>query len=512
MNKLLRLTPVTLGELSGFASDLSATVDAAQSRWRVTWRDASGQPVQAECAVGGSDWSPPSPVPGSAAQVFAATALPLLSGGAFPDGILVWQQHANGCVAIRSGRRVPGRPPRFPSASLILCGEISGAWSDLGFADEAPGLEIAAVALAVAPDFWLAAYLAPDGSGRNVCRVVQAPTALRPVPPPETWWRLPSYPQAPGMAGLMAGSHGDVLIAAGGANFPDLAPWQNGTKKFYDEIYALLPGEAAWKAAGRLPAPRAYGAPVNVPDGVLIAGGENGERVFQDSLLLQWDGRRVQVRAGPPLPAPATCAVAAVLDGCVYLAGGYSAGAPRLSRDFFWRLNLKDSGPSWRPLPAWPGPTRALAVIAAVDAALYLLSGIEIADAGQTPPQAAPAVYLKDAYRYRPGGAWERLPELPWSALAAPSPAPVSESPARVFVLGGVDGRQVGNLPRATVLPDDIIYLDVSRNEWRHWPEAWPTPVVCISTIKTGDRWVLPSGETMAGKRTTAVRAWRIAE
>jgi N-acetylneuraminic acid mutarotase len=149
--------------------------------------------------------------------------------------------------------------------------------------------------------------------------------------------------------------------------------------------------------------------------------------------------------------------------------------------------------------------------MSAVGGAVYLISGIEIAAApGKTPPEAGTPVYLKDAYRFRPGAGWEKLPDLPWSALAAPTPAPVTYSPSRVFVLGGVDGRQVGQLPRATALPNDILYFEAEKNRWQLWPEPWPTPVVCLCTVENDSRWIMISGETMAGKRTTAVTAWNL--
>jgi hypothetical protein len=140
-----------------------------------------------------------------------------------------------------------------------------------------------------------------------------------------------------------------------------------------------------------------------------------------------------------------------------------------------------------------------------------VISGIDVSLAqGTAAPEAAPGIYLKDAYRYRPGGAWQKLPDLPWSALAAPSPAPVTSTPPRVFVLGGVDGRQVGNLPRSTALPNDILYFDVAQNRWCHWPEPWPVPVVCIPTVEKDSRWIMVSGETMSGKRTVEVLDWQI--
>ena len=500
--RALARSPQTLGESAGLAGELTAAFDPVARRWRVEWPSPQGGVIRAECAVGGRKWSKAISISGRARRAAAA----FQSTGDFPPGTLACAQGEAGRVALRSGQRIAGVPPLFPSASLIFCRDEAGAWCDVAFADESPEVEIGSVALAVAPDGWLAAYLVSDG-GRSVCRTVQLPRE-KTQPVAESWRKLPPYPHAPGMAGLMTAMHGDVLLAAGGANFPDLPPWEGGQKKFYDEIYALLPGAQSWIAAGRLPAPRAYGATVTTPGGVLIVGGEDGGQIFQDALLLRWDGERAAAVSDPRLPAPTTCAVATVLDGCVYVAGGYGAGAPRVSRNFFWRCKLGDTASRWEELPAWPGPTRALAVMAALGGAVYLISGIEVraVDGKEDAP-----VYLKDAFRFQPGAGWEALPDLPWSAIAAASPAPVTENPPRVFVLGGVDGRQVGKIPRATQVPHDIVYFDVAKNAWRHWPERWPNSVVCTSAIERDGEWILPSGEIMAGKRTTEVWAWRIA-
>lgn len=506
LTSLNNLAAQTLGESAGLAGPVRASCNQANDGWRVEWTNALGVMVRAECPVGGNSWSQPQPVSVDAqGKHEAATRAPDVSAN-IASGLLTSLALQTGRAGLRSGRRVVGVPPRFPSASLVLCREEAGGWRDLGFADEAPEQDIGSVALAVAPDFWLAAYLVVGPDGRSVCRVVQL--ALRSSRPPSTPWRkLPPYPQAPGMAGMMVGAHQGVLIAAGGANFPDVHPWDGGKKSIYPEIHVLLPGENAWRAAGHLPGRRGYGATVSLPDGVLIAGGEDGDQVFQDSLLLRWNGTKVEIIAGPPLPAPTTCAVATVLNGSVYLSGGYCAGAPRVSQNFFWRLDWTAAARKWEVLPSWPGPTRALAATAAVGGAVYVISGIEI---GAADGKETPGVYLKDAYRYRPGAAWEKLPDPPWTVLAAASPAPVTENPARVFMLGGVDGRQAGKLPRVCPLPDDIIYLDVARNEWRHWPERWPTPVVCVPAVQVGAEWIISSGELMAGVRTTDVWAWKI--
>ena len=319
------------------------------------------------------------------------------------------------------------------------------------------------------------------------------------------WTQQPTYPQTPGMAGIIAGAHAGVLIAAGGANFPDKMPWDGGKKIYYDEIFALAPGDTAWRSAGKLPAGRAYSAVVSTAEGIWVIGGENSEHVFQDTLLLRWDGKTVLVGAGPELPAPRTSAVATWLDGSLYVAGGYAPGMVRLSSGDFWQLDLAERERHWQVLPTWPGPTRAQAVMAALEGAVYLFSGLEMTiDAeGKAKPN-----YLGDAYRYR-ADRWERLPDMPWSAIAAPSPAPVTVAPARVYVLGGVDSRLVGKVPRETRVPDHMMYFDVVSQQWITLAARWPDPVVTSPAVAFAGEWWIVSGEIMAGVRTKNVWSWR---
>lgn len=332
------------------------------------------------------------------------------------------------------------------------------------------------------------------------------PDSITPPSAPNNWRQLPSYPQKPGVAGVLAGQHGGVLIAAGGANFPDRPPWEGGTKNYYDDIHVLLPGATEWMPAGRLPEPRGYSAVVSVPGGVLVLGGENADKVFPDTLWLRWDGRQVAVSAGPALPAATTCPAAVLSEEHVYLASGYAAGPLRRSQAAFWRLDLCNIAAGWITQPVWPGPSRGQGVMAALAGSVYLFSGMETGAGPDGQPRVS---YLTDAYRFRPGAGWERLPDLPRSAIAAPSPAPVSPAAARIFLLGGVDGRLAGKQPRDTRVPDSIIYFDVAAGEWKDWPQRWPDPVVTAPAVPWGGEWVIVSGETMAAVRTPHVWAWK---
>ncbi len=496
MNRhLAPIATIRLGP-AGTAGRPFARLSPDGKRWHAAWSAPEGIWHEATAPLLGGDWSP---------AVRVAPDIGTENPAEARDGVLASAEHAGGRVALRSGCREPGVRPQFPAAGLVVSRETAGGWHDLAFADDPPDRKVRAAALGVSGDHLVAVYLVDDLRDGVECRALRHSLASSAVPPGD-WRRLPDYPLAPGVAGVLAGMQDEVLIAAGGANFPDLPPWEGGVKKTYDEIFVLLPGATAWQAAGRLPEPRGYAAVVSVPGGVLVIGGENAAGIFRDSLLLRWDGRQVVVHQAPALPAPRANPVAVCLDDKVYLAGGYEPGPPRASTRDFLCLDLANSAAGWQRLPSWPGPARAQGVMAALGGAIYLASGLELGAEADGKPRTN---FLTDACRYTPGGAWEKLPDLPWSALAAPTPAPVTATPARLFVLGGVDGRQSGRLPRDTRVPEDVLCFDVARHQWSLWPEPWPEPVVTAPAVAAAGRWIFVSGETMAGKRTTVVQSWR---
>ena len=497
-----RLIPVpsfSLGEIK-HGSIPVAGVAAGGRRWRVMWVDRDGEPVQVTTPFGADEWSQPTPLRTDDVLEDAPTVMRL------PDGVLAWAGNASRRFALRSKRRMDGVPARFPGAGLVISRQTDEGWTDLAFADDPPDGEVLSASLCALSEELLAAYVVPDEQGRSICRVLRF--SLEAAAPATGRWRsLPDYPLKPGVACVIAGVHDSVLIAAGGANFPDLPPWENGVKRTYSDMFVLLPGATAWTSAGQLPAPRAYSAVVSVPDGVLVIGGENAGGLFSDCFFMQWNGRETVLKPAPSLPLPLTCATAVVLGSKVYLAGGYEVRPTRVSTNSFFCLDLNDLAAGWQTRASWPGPSRALTVIAALDQEIYIISGLEMKPGEDGQPRMN---YLTDAYRFRRTGEWERLPDLPWSTVAAPSPAPVTTEPQRVLVCGGVDGRQVGKVPRDHRVSDEIVYFDVKRNQWGLWPERWDESVVCSSPIPFGGEWVLVSGEIMAGKRTVAVRAWDV--
>ena len=58
-----------------------------------------------------------------------------------------------------------------------------------------------------------------------------------------TWDRLPDLPDREGFAGVYSGivkeGSEEFLVVAGGANFPEGRPWEDGKKVYYDTVYVL---------------------------------------------------------------------------------------------------------------------------------------------------------------------------------------------------------------------------------------------------------------------------------
>lgn len=323
-----------------------------------------------------------------------------------------------------------------------------------------------------------------------------------------TWEKWPSLPDAHGVAGPFAGVSGGALIVAGGANFPNGAPWEGGKKVWHDAIYVLADPAGAWKTVSKLPRPLGYGVSLTTPLGVVCAGGSDAERNWANVFLLAWDGRDIRFKSLPALPRPCANACGAVLGETLYVAGGEEKPAATTALKTFWSLDLADATAQWKELPAWPGSARTLAAGGAQDGAFYLMGGVSLA-AG---PDGKPVrTYLKDCYRFDPKKcAWKRLADLPKAVAAAPSPAP-AVGQSHLLLLGGDDGSKVGFQPVAE-------HPGFSRQIWAYHTitDTWcvmgevPAAQVTVPAVLWQGRFVVPSGEIRPGVRTPSVQAGRM--
>lgn len=339
-----------------------------------------------------------------------------------------------------------------------------------------------------------AALLAPGFSARAADAAAELPAT-----------DLPRLPVELGVAAPFAGVCGGSLLVAGGANFPKGMPWEGGRKAWYDTAFALDAPDGAWRPAGRIPAPRAYGVSIQARDGVVCAGGNDPRGPRAEAWVMSLRRGRVRTEELPPLPRPLANACGAFVDGIVYIAGGESVPGATQAVCGAWALCLAQPQHGWIPLPPWPGPGRILAAGAAADHAFFVLGGCALRTGfgGRIERE-----YLNDGYRFDQGRGWTRIADAPHAFAAAPSPAPVSA--AGIHILGSDDGSKYGFDPPSQHpgFARDILVYEPAADRWRPGGAVKAPPQVTLPAASWHGRWVLPSGEIRPGVRTPEVRAY----
>lgn len=328
---------------------------------------------------------------------------------------------------------------------------------------------------------------------------------------PLRWRQLPSLPDAEGFAGMFAGTCGDALCVAGGANFVGKRPWEGGVKRWYDDVW-LLQGAAdgsagTWRRVGRLPRPTAYGISVSTPAGMICAGGGDGQLHYRDVYRLAWrDGRLVRDDL-PPLPQSCSFASGALVGSTLYISGGIERPQVTQCLRTFWALDLdraSSPGAKWQTLEPCPGVERDLAVAAADADIFYLFSGQRLSP---DPPNRPAREFLRDAWGFQPGRGWRRLADLPRPATGAPSPAPLLPD-GRLLVLTGDDGTKITFQPEEhhPGFPRDVLAYDPRRNAWETIGSV-PFSRATVPTTRWRGSYIIPNGEVRPGYRTPEVWA-----
>lgn len=309
------------------------------------------------------------------------------------------------------------------------------------------------------------------------------------------WKRLPPIPDERGFAGSFAGVSGGALIVAGGTHFIDKMPWEGGTKVWYDTVYSLAKPDGQWRVLGKLPKPNGYGVSITTPEGFVVVGGGNAAEHFRDVF---WIDNKVALA---PLPKPCAFMSGCVLDEVIYIAGGIETPTATGAMNTFWSLHLKKLGAQWQELPPCPGKPRILSCMAAADGAVHLFSGAALS-AG---PDGKPVrEWLNDAWRYTEAKGWEKLPDMPRVAVAAPNPAPVVDG--KTLIIGGDDGANVNFEPKSQHpgFPRDVLVFDLKSQSWSKSGEV-PFSLVTTNAVLWNSQLVIPGGEARPGVRSPQV-------
>jgi len=307
------------------------------------------------------------------------------------------------------------------------------------------------------------------------------------------WGLLNNIPDSVGFAGSFVGVANDVLVVAGGSNFPDGgAPWLGSKKVWYNKIFVLKSPSSIWEEAGTLPHSIGYGTSVSTPKGLVIIGGSNETGHSADVVLLNYKRDKIQIDTMPSLPFPLANTCGGLVGQTIYVAGGILSPTSKETENVFLSLDLNKLEKGWTSLPTWPGESRMLAVAAASKKNFYLFSGAKLENGHRH--------YLKDAYSYNDKTGWKKLKDLPSAVVAAPSPAYTLND--GIFLFGGDDGSLAdSNLKELHPgFSNKILCYNEVANEWEIAGE--------IFTDKHGDSVKKPN-ESIWAPVTTALALWQ---
>ncbi len=362
---------------------------------------------------------------------------------------------------------------------------------------------------------------------------------------------LPDLPPASvsskqvGLAGPYTGIDKDVLIFAGGANFPDQMPWEGGAKVYHNDVFVLHKTEEGgytWELMKqKIPFNAGYGAAVSTPAGLLCFGGNTKDRVLSESWIISYleEKNSLDIRPGPRMPVPLSKFAFARVDHKIYVAGGISETGGASTKHFYC-LDLAGDDPTdwhWTALPPWDGKSRAFALgIGQSDGesnCFYLFSGRRV-EAGEHPE------LLYDAHVYNPLlKKWSIISEGEKREFPVMAGTAFPLGAATIVFASGADGKM---LEKQLEISEQIAGLELAGNNARdeiarlksrlkdhlnHHP-GFGNRLLAFNTITreiyqigeipgtgqlttTAVEWkgdvVIPSGEIRPGVRTPAVLA-----
>ncbi len=333
-----------------------------------------------------------------------------------------------------------------------------------------------------------------------------------------------------GFAGMIAGVHKDVLIVAGGANFPEALPWQGGKKYYSNEIRVLEKNKTGYTwnthVKSRLPFPIAYSGSASTGKGLFWAGGDNANGISAKTGLLVWNPshQEVEVKPLPDLPVAVTSPAVTSHGNTVYLFCGDEASNSSAGT---FCMDLDAAEPAWKSLPDAPlALANGLAV--SQNGKIYLIGGRTKTPSGISELHATTFVYdIKNKNWTRAADIFDGKKITPFTAGAA-----FANGSKKIQVAGGDKGdifhqieifiskaaaasnieekQKILNEKNRLIehhqgFSTDILEYDITQNKWR---KAGCLPVAAqVTTAATtwGKRMVICSGEIRPGVRSPKI-------
>lgn len=339
--------------------------------------------------------------------------------------------------------------------------------------------------------------------------------------------------KALGFAGAVSGLHNNVLIIAGGANFPDTMPWLGGRKKYYDDVYVFRNDKKHLRLNNKtfkLPNTLAYAAICSTPLGILCAGGENAAGISNKVILIQWDNAKGNIvfKNLPNLPLALTNAAVTAKGNTIYLAGGETNEA---ASNLFLSLNLNNVDSGWKQLPQLPHAVSHAVLVEQSNGdfdGIYLIGGRRKTSSGIS--ELYSTVYNFDSRKRE----WNEKKSLPYNLSAGVG---VAAGADYILLFGGDKGETfhkteilIGaiNAEKDPMKKEElnqqkiqlqsshpgfskeVLLYNTVTNQWNKM-EAIPFDVaVTTNAVKWGNCVLIPSGEIKAGVRTPQILAGKL--
>jgi N-acetylneuraminate epimerase len=340
--------------------------------------------------------------------------------------------------------------------------------------------------------------------------------------------------QSIGIAGPIVGVHNQVFIVGGGANFPELMPWEGGKKKYYSALYTFIKEADQLKAQKEifnLPVPGAYGASCSTPDGVVYAGGESKNGLSNKVLLVRWDAAamKIVITSLADLPDAVANASLVQVGNKIFLLGGETNEG---TTSQVLALDISNPASHWQTLTPLPQPVSHAVAVAYPEnnpTHIYLAGGRKKNASGIS------TIY-SSVNKYNPEkNEWHVECSLPYAVCAGTGVA------AGQFILlfGGDRGEtfgQVEKLLAAIGAESDeskkqelirqknklqanhpgfnktVLAYDFTSDSWLELNSIPHDVAVTTTAVKWGDDVIIPSGEIRAGVRTPQVLMGKILE
>lgn len=358
-----------------------------------------------------------------------------------------------------------------------------------------------------------------------------------------SWVQLPDIPPAAnqreqiGLAGALIGIDSQMLVVAGGSNFPDTLPWQGGTKTYYDDIYLynLQEEDSAWQISNdKLPLPMAYPACISLNNKIISIGGENQEGLLSTILQIEITNNNIQIGKLNDFPEPVSHSGAATIGSIVYVAGGIG---PEGCLSSFYCADILKNNFIWEKLPNLPQAISNAVVVSQWDGTedcIYVLGGRS--------KDAAISNFFSSVWKYSPSRkVWQQAGDITNNqeeplTLAAGTGVALGKN--YILLLGGDNGTLYNKTEAfirdeaIAVTPEQKAAISTRKKQHLETHPGFSNQVIVYNTItkkcieitplpfhpqvtttavKSGNKIFIPAGEIKPGIRTPKVNVAELA-